>query len=153
MLNNRSVPPALIVPVLPYPDVRRAAEFLVAAFGFVERTRIGDAHRVQLAIGDAAVIVADRGEVQTPTPGARPLVVRIRVDDVDAAFARACEHGALVVDRPVDREYGERDCTLRDIAGYHWQLAQTTGDVAPEEYGCETVTPWPAYGCVPPTSV
>ena len=38
MKINRSVPPATVVPVLVYPDVRAAVEFLSGAFGFVERT-------------------------------------------------------------------------------------------------------------------
>ena len=42
MKHNRSVPPATVVPVLSYPDVRAAVAWLSAAFGFVERTRIGD---------------------------------------------------------------------------------------------------------------
>jgi len=147
MRINRSVPPPTVVPVLVYPDVRAAVAFLSAAFGFIERTRIGESHRAQMAVGDdGAVIVADAGaERRAPLPGGVTHVVRVRVADVDAAFARARDHGALVVEAPVDRQYGERDCTLKDIAGHCWQLAEAIGDVAPEEYGCETVSPWPAY--------
>jgi uncharacterized glyoxalase superfamily protein PhnB len=146
MLNNRAVPPATVVPVLPYPDVRAAVAFLTAAFGFTERTRIGEAHRAQLAVGDNdAVIVADGGSYQLPSPGSRTFVLRIRVEDVDEAFARARDHGATVVESLVDREYGERDCTVQDLAGYYWQLAQTTDDVAPEDFGCQTISPWPTY--------
>ena len=50
-----------------------------------------------------------------------------------------------MLEAPVEREYGERDCTLEDLAGYRWQLAEAVADVAPEEFGCETVSPWPAY--------
>ena len=147
MMNNRSVPPATVVPVLVYPDVRAAVAFLSAAFGFAERTRIGESHRAQLAVGDdGAVIVADvGGERRPPQPGGVTLVVRVRVADVDAAFARARDHGAVVLEAPVEREYGERDCTLEDLAGHRWQLAEAVADVAPEEFGCETVSPWPAY--------
>jgi len=150
VLNNRAVPPATVVPVLPYPDVRAAVEFLTAAFGFVERTRIGESHRAQLAVGENdAVIVADGG---APARDAhtRPIVVRIRVEDVDTAFARACDNGATVVEGLVDRQYGERDCTVQDLAGHRWQLAQTTRDVAPESFGCQTITPWPAYQIAAP---
>ena len=147
MKNNRSVPPATVVPVLVYPDVRAAVGFLSAAFGFVERTRIGESHRAQLAVGDdGAVIIADVGaERRPPQPGEVTHVVRVRVADVDAAFARAADHGAIVLEAPFDREYGERDCTLEDLAGHRWQLAEAKADVAPEEFGCETVSPWPVY--------
>jgi uncharacterized glyoxalase superfamily protein PhnB len=144
---NRSVPPATVVPVLVYPDVRAAVAFLTAAFGFVERTRIGESHRAQLAVGDdGAVIVADvGGDRRPPQPRGVTHVVRVRVADVDAAFVRARDHGAVVLEAPVDREYGERDCTLADLAGHRWQLAEAVSDVAPEEFGCQTVSPWPAY--------
>lgn len=33
MINNRSMPPALIIPELPYPDVRQAADWLCQTFG------------------------------------------------------------------------------------------------------------------------
>ena len=60
MKHNRSVPPATVVPVLSYPDVRAAVAWLSAAFGFAERTRIGESHRAQMSIGaDGAVIVAE----------------------------------------------------------------------------------------------
>jgi len=147
MKINRSVPPATVVPVLVYPDVRAAVEFLSGAFGFVERTRIGESHRAQLAVGDdGAVIVADvGGDRRPPDPGAVTHTVRVRVADVDAAFARARDHGAVVLEAPIDREYGERDCTLEDLAGHRWQLAEAVSDVAPEAFGCQTVSPWPAY--------
>ena len=147
MKVNRSVPPPTVVPVLVYPDVRAAVSFLTAAFGFVERTRIGESHRAQLAVGeDGAVIVADvGGDRRTPEPGGATHVVRVRVADVDDAFARARDHGAGVLEAPVDREYGERDCTLVDLAGHRWQLAEAVADVAPEQFGSQTVSPWPAY--------
>lgn len=147
MKDNRSVPPPTVVPVLVYPDVRAAVAFLTAAFGFVERTRIGYSHRAQMAIGDdGAVIIADvGGERHPPAPGRVSHLVRVRVTDVDAAFDRARDHGAVVLEAPIDREYGERDCTLEDFGGHRWQLAEAVADVAPEEFGCETVSPWPAY--------
>jgi uncharacterized glyoxalase superfamily protein PhnB len=43
MKHNRSIPPVTVIPVLVYPDVRAAVDWLAAAFGFVERTRIGEA--------------------------------------------------------------------------------------------------------------
>jgi len=147
MKINRSVPPAMVVPILIYPDVRAAVTFLVDAFGFVERTRIGEGHRAQMAVyGDWAVIVADAGADRSPPrPGGVTHTVRVRVADVDAAFVKARDAGAVVVEAPVDREYGERDCTVQDLAGHQWQLAEAVSDVAPEEFGCQTVSPWPAY--------
>ena len=147
MRVNRSVPPTTVVPILVYPDVRAAVAFLTAAFGFVERTRIGENHRAQMAIGqDGAVIVADASsDRRPPQPGTITHATRVRVDDVDAAFERARNHGAVVVEAPITRDYGERDCTVEDLAGHRWQFAEAVADLAPEEFGCETVSQWPSY--------
>ncbi len=145
MRHNRSVPPATVVPVLVYPGVRSAVEWLSTMFGFVEQTRIGESHRAQMSIGaDGAMIVADvRGDQLPPHDGVVTHVIRVRVEDVDAHYQRARSRGARVLESPTDREYGERDCTFEDLAGHRWQFSETVSDVAPEEYGCETVAPWP----------
>jgi uncharacterized glyoxalase superfamily protein PhnB len=142
-MRNRSIPSATIIPVLVYPDVRAAVDWLGAAFGFVEKVRIGEDHRAQLQVGeDGGVIVADaHGERRPPEPGGVTHEVKIRVSDVDTAFARARDAGATVVSEPNTFEYGERECTLEDLAGHRWQLTQTIRDTAPEEWGGVTVTP------------
>ena len=61
MRPNRSMPPPTVIPVLSYPDVREAVAWLTASFGFAERVRIGENHRAQMSVGDAAVIIADTG--------------------------------------------------------------------------------------------
>ncbi|MGH9092323.1 MAG: VOC family protein [Acidimicrobiales bacterium] len=144
MKPNRSVPPPTVVPVLVYPDVGAAVAWLAGAFGFAERTRIGEAHRAQLAVGpDGAVIVADTsGEQAPPGGGAVTHVVRVRVDDVDAHHERARAFGARVLQEPVEHVYGEREYVVEDPAGHRWTFSQTLRDVAPEEFGCRTVSPW-----------
>ena len=143
MRPNRSVPPATVVPILSYPDVRAAVQWLSAAFGFVERTRIGESHRAQLSIGvDGAMIVAEGHDDAVSSSGSAH-VVRVRVDDVDKSFEQARTGGARILQPPTDREYGERDFTVEDLAGHRWQFSETVSDVMPEEYGCETVAPWP----------
>jgi uncharacterized glyoxalase superfamily protein PhnB len=143
VISNRSIPPTCVIPVLVYPDVRAAVAWLTAAFGFVERVRIGEDHRSQLRIGlDGAVIVADvRGEQQPPQAGVVTHLVKVRVEDVDAQFQRARSHGARVLQEPTEYEYGERECTVADLAGHRWQFTQTLRDVAPEEWGGVTVNP------------
>jgi uncharacterized glyoxalase superfamily protein PhnB len=145
MKHNRSVPAATVIPVLPYPDVRAAVTWLTGAFGFAERVRIGDSHRAQLGIGDdGGMIVADlSGEQQPPQDGIVTHVIKVRVEDVDTQFERARAYGARVLEPLTDQVYGERECTIEDLAGHRWQFTQTLRDVAPEEYGCETIDPWP----------
>ena len=142
--TNRSAPPPTLTPVLVYPDVRAAVAFLEAAFGFSERVRIGDAHRAQMRVGDdAAVVVADDGgDRSPPTPQVVTHEIKLRVDDVDAAFSRAQEAGATVRQALVTHPYGERAGVVEDLGGHRWELTQTVRDVAPEEWGGTTVAPW-----------
>jgi uncharacterized glyoxalase superfamily protein PhnB len=144
MLTNRSAPPATVTPVLFYPDVRTAVAFLEAAFGFGERVRIGEDHRAQLRFGeDGALVVADvRHSQVAPSGGVVTQLIKLRVEDVDAAFARARDAGAHVLQEPETYEYGERSCVVEDPAGHRWELTQSVRDVEPEEWGGVTVAPW-----------
>src|SRR5262249_28388584 len=92
VLTNRSAPPVTVTPVLVYPDVRAAVAWLEAAFGFEERVRIGEAHPAQLRGGpDGAIVLAPvRAQPLPPAEGGVTHLIKVRVPDVDAAFARAC---------------------------------------------------------------
>jgi len=144
MLTNRSAPPATVTPVLVYPDVRAAVAWLEAALGFEERVRIGDGHRAQLRVGsDGAVVVAGVGADRVaPGNGTVTHLIKVRVPDVDAAFERACNHGARVIEELTTWEYGERSGVLEDLGGHRWELTQTVRDAAPEEWGGTTIAPW-----------
>jgi uncharacterized glyoxalase superfamily protein PhnB len=134
--SNRSIPPSTVIPVLIYPDVREAVAWLGAAFGFVERVRIGENHRAQLSFGDGAVIVGDvRHDHRSPRPGEVTHMVMVRVENVGAHCERAREHGARVITEPSDFEFGERQYTAEDPAGHQWTFSETLADVAPEEWG------------------
>src|SRR5665811_1757637 len=112
MKPNPSIPTATVIPVLIYPDVREAVAWPSAAFGFVERVRIGENHRAQLRFGDGAVIVGDvRGDRRPPRPGEVTHSVMVRVYDARAQRERARAHGARILMEPTDFEYGERQFT------------------------------------------
>jgi uncharacterized glyoxalase superfamily protein PhnB len=140
MKPNRSIPDATVIPVLTYPDVREAVDWLVRALGFAERVWIGPNHRAQLSCGSGALIVADvSGERRSPRPGEVTHSIHLRVDDARAALARAEEAGARVLTEPTDFAYGERQCALEDPWGHRWTLTETLRDAAPEEWGGVTV--------------
>src|SRR4051812_29616636 len=103
MISNRSVPTATVIPVLVYPDVRAAVQWLTDVFGFVERVRVGVDHRSQMQIGaDGAVIVADaQGDRLPPQPDTMSHLLKVRVADVDVVFERARSHGAPVLEGPI----------------------------------------------------
>jgi uncharacterized glyoxalase superfamily protein PhnB len=140
--SNRSIPGSTVIPVLIYPDVREAVEWLGAAFGFGERVRIGENHRAQLRFGDGAVIVGDvRDERRPPRPGEITHSVMVRVEDARAHCERARERGAQIIMEPTDFEYGERQYTAQDPAGHQWTFSETLADVAPEQWGGTSVAP------------
>ena len=142
MKPNRSIPAATVIPVLTYPDVREAVRWLEVSLGFVERVRVGEDHRAQLSVGDGAIIVADTGgRRQPPDPDVITQSVTVRVADAQAQCDRARTYNADIVMEPTDFPYGERQCTVRDPWGHHWTLSETIADVAPEQWGGETIAP------------
>jgi uncharacterized glyoxalase superfamily protein PhnB len=141
MKSNRSVPASTVIPVLIYPDVGEAVAWLSAAFGFVERVRIGENHRAQLRVGDGDVIVADvRGDRLPPRPGEVTHSVLVRVEDARAHCEHARAQGAQILMEPTDFEYGEWQYHAEDLAGHQWTFSETLADVAPEEWGGESVS-------------
>jgi uncharacterized glyoxalase superfamily protein PhnB len=134
MLSNRSIPNASVIPVIAYPDVKQAAAWLSDAFGFTVRIRIG-AHRVQLNVGEGALIVRElrRGEIDAQL--GLGCSVMIRVDDADSHCERARDHGARITQEPRTYPYGERQYCADDFAGYSWTFSQSVRDVQPEEWG------------------
>jgi uncharacterized glyoxalase superfamily protein PhnB len=142
MKSNRSIPTTTVIPVLTYPDVPGAVAWLGAAFGFVERVRIGEDHRAQLSVDDGAVIVADTGgNRRPPDPTVVTHSVTVRVADVQAQCEQAQRQGATIFMEPTDFPFGERQCTVQDPWGHLWTFSQTMADVAPEDWGGTTITP------------
>jgi uncharacterized glyoxalase superfamily protein PhnB len=144
MKPNRSIPAATVIPVLVYPDVRAAVAFLTTAFGFEERVKIGEDHRSQLRYGDdpnsGGLIVGDvRDDRQPPTAGVVTHQVMVRVDDARAHCEHARANGARILREPTDFAYGERQYSAEDFAGHRWTFSETLRDVAPEEWGGESV--------------
>jgi uncharacterized glyoxalase superfamily protein PhnB len=88
-------------------------------------------------------VVADvANERIAPDGGGWTHLVKVRVPDVDAAFARARDQGARVVEELTTWEYGERSGVVEDPAGHRWELTQTVRDVAPEEWGGTAIGTW-----------
>jgi uncharacterized glyoxalase superfamily protein PhnB len=142
MKLNRSVPSATVIPVLIYPDVREAVDWLSTAFGFRERVRIGEDHRSQLSFGEGALIIGDvRHDRRPPRQGEVTHSVMVRVEDAKAHCEHARTHGAQIIAEPTDFEYGERQYTAEDPAGHQWTFSETLADVAPESWGGMSVMP------------
>ncbi len=133
MKSNRSIPAAQIIPELGYPDVPAAADWLCKAFGFQVRLRIGG-HRIQLVLGNGAVVV--RNGAPAADSGASHSTM-VRVNDIDAHYARAIAAGAVASGAPTTYPYGERQYGARDFAGHAWVFTESVADVHPKEWGGE----------------
>lgn len=135
MRHNRSIPPSTVIPVLRYPDLSAAVHWLSASFGFTERMRIAG-HRVQMTVPGGGAVVAVQSEGDVKPEGTS---VMIRIEDVDAHHARSTKNGARVTLAPETFSFGERQYSVIDIGGHKWTFSQTVADVAPEEWGGESV--------------
>jgi uncharacterized glyoxalase superfamily protein PhnB len=131
MLKNRSIPSSTVIPVLAYEDVGEAAKWLCEAFGFTERLRIGN-HRIQLSVGDGAVVVTEGGGSGSLGAGHS---VMVRVEDVNRHCEQARQRGAKILNPPTDHPYGERQYTAENLGGHRWTFSQSIADVAPEDWG------------------
>ncbi len=130
MRDNWSMPRSTVIPVLDYPDVADAADWLCRVYGLTLRLSVGG-HRAQLTIGEGDIVLCSG-----PPPAAgRNHSVMVRVEDVDAHHAHAVGYDAMIVSPPADYPYGERQYTSRDLAGHVWTFSQTLADVTPEDWG------------------
>ena len=62
-----------------------------------------------------------------------PLMLNVYVDDVDAAFAAAVEHGAAPLREPADQFYGDRTGGVVDSQGNQWWMSTHIEDVSEDE--------------------
>ncbi len=64
---------------------------------------------------------------------ALPAFLYLYLEDTDAAYPRAVEAGATVIEEPSDMHYGDRRATVRDPFGNVWQIATRKEDLSLEE--------------------
>ena len=132
---------ASLVPYVCVSDSAAAIDWYVAVFDAVETVRyVGDDGRIghaEVSIGSARLMLSDEypeiGVVGPQTLGGTPLTLNLNVDDVDAVWARAIEHGADGERPPTDQPYGERSCTFRDPSGHRWSVQTTISRPTPDE--------------------
>ena len=138
--KNRSAPNTAVMPVLYYPEVREAVEWLTTALPFTERLRNSDTRR-QLLHSNGAIIVAqpgvhaDAAPSTEESPGAHS--VTLRVTGIDALFGHAKAAGAGILAEPADHMYGERQCSFLDPWGHPRTLSETIFDSDPADWGGE----------------
>lgn len=128
------MPRGEIIPVLNYPDVREAVEWLCRVFGFFERLRIAD-HRAQLHVGINSSIIVAQGRNIVPAGSS----VMLKVGDVDNHYHLAVVNGAEPFGEPETFPYGERQYTVKDPWGHTWTFTQTVKDVLASDWGGQLI--------------
>ena len=130
--QNRSIANAVVIPELAYSDVPVAAKWLCEKFGFRERLRIAN-HRIQLLLGEGAVVVTERGSAAAETDNVHSVLVR--VENVDQHYARTLAAGVRIIRLPESYPFGERQYTAEDCGGHIWTFSQTIDDIDPASWG------------------
>jgi uncharacterized glyoxalase superfamily protein PhnB len=138
--KNRSAPNTAVMPVLYYPDVREAVEWLTTALPFTVRLRNSET-RCQLLHSNGAIVAAKPGVHADAAPSTQqsPAAhsITLRVTAVDELFGRAKAAGACVLAEPEDQMFGERQCSFLDPWGHPWTLSETIFDSDPADWGGE----------------
>lgn len=137
--RNRSIPEALVIPVLHYPDLPAAVTWLREAFGFTERLRIAG-HRVQLDAGPSGgAVVAVQGDPAAAPADRTAHSILVRIENADAHCERARRAGATIVRPPTTYPFGERQYSVVDPGGHAWTFSETVADSDPASWGGEWV--------------
>ena len=130
-----------LTPHLVCDNAAKAIEFYKKAFGAEEGGRLpgedGKIMHAMMRIGDSAFMLADEfpdwGSLGPNALKGTPVTLHLYVKDVDAAFARAVDAGAVVKMPLADMFWGDRYGIVTDPCGHHWSLATHVKDVSPEE--------------------
>jgi PhnB protein len=150
MAIRGSVPtPGIIVPHLVVRDAAEAASFYTRAFAaevlYRSASPSGVGEHIHLKISDSLLQVSteepcQRGEkmegalLGSPeTLSGSTCVFQIRVPNVDSAFKRAVDHGAVPAVPPSDMFWGDRYGWVRDPFGHVWALSQVNEVLTQEE--------------------
>ena len=81
---------------------------------------------INLLTSSAAVSLIDPATVASPDTGSR-LQLTLDVENVDATCAELAGHGVVLLNGPMDREWGIRTASFRDPGGHIWEIAQPLG--------------------------
>jgi uncharacterized glyoxalase superfamily protein PhnB len=150
MAVEGSVPtPGVIVPHLVVRDAAEAAHFYQSAFDaeilYRSPSPSGAGEHIHLRVWNSLIQLSTEEPAQRrqrvegallaspETLTGSTCVFQIGVDDVDAAYTRAIDHGASPALPPTDMFWGDRYGWIRDPFGHVWALAKVNEVLTPEE--------------------
>jgi uncharacterized glyoxalase superfamily protein PhnB len=129
-MQNRSMPPCTIIPVIGYFNISEAIDWLSKHFNFTERWRAGT-HRAQLSYEGGAIAITGL----EPDAIFIPYNLLVRVANVDEHYKNVQQRGIEILNPPADYPFGERQYTVADLNGHRWTFSQSIKDTAPEDWG------------------
>lgn len=101
-------------------------DFLKQAFGAEEAMRHespdGTVVHAKIRIVDSIIEMSEAHGIWQPMPGG----LHFYHPNVDDAYRRAMDGGAVSLSAPMDQPYGERSATVIDSQGNYWYLASRT---------------------------
>jgi PhnB protein len=122
MQNAKYVPAGwpVLIPRIAVDDPETLVGFLQHVFGATGE--LTPARPAELRIGDSLLMVGS-------TIGREPVpaFLYVYVEDADAVFRRALDHGAVSIEDTQDMPYGDRRAMIRDPWGNAWQIATHRG--------------------------
>lgn len=122
-----------LTPFLIIEGAAKLIDFMKAAFNAQEVSRMegkdGTIGHAELRIGDSMLMLADA----QPEYPARPCMIGLYVEDVDATYQRALAAGATSVREVADQFYGDRSGAVQDASGMQWWISTHIEDVTDEE--------------------
>jgi PhnB protein len=150
MAIRGSVPtPGIIVPHLVVRDAAEAVSFYTKAFAaevlYRSPSPSGGGEHIHLKIWDSLVQLSTEEPAQRrekmegallaspETLSGSTCVFQIGVADVDSAFKRAVDHGAVPALLPTDMFWGDRYGWIRDPFGHIWALSKVNEVLTQEE--------------------
>ena len=105
-----------VTPRIVVRDARGLVDFLVEVFGAT--AKFDSASPTVVEIGDSKVMISEAG-ARPP----QPAFLYVYVADVDSAFQRAVDRGAISLEKPWNTPYGDRRCMVEDRWRNAWQIA------------------------------
>src|SRR5882762_1492095 len=131
---NRTAPEGYtsVAPWVVTDDTGALLDFVTAAFDGKELARVavedGTIGHAEIRVGDTVVLAFDR----RPDWPVMPSLLRVYVQDADAAVAAAVERGAQVITEVADSAWGDRGGRVRDPFGNIWWVMSRAEQVAPD---------------------
>jgi uncharacterized glyoxalase superfamily protein PhnB len=122
-----------VTPYIVVEDAGGLIDFIKQAFGVEERMRHtrpdGAIMHAEVQLGDSIIMIGG-GSPELP---AKPAMLHLYVEDVDALYTRALAAGGASLREPADQFYGDRSAGVSDRWGNEWWIATHIEDVTPEE--------------------